>query len=65
MQKEFSWGFRMHMRNQAQAALARHVPEQGMAVLTAEQRTVPARIVARETKAVDKMVQDLRERLRT
>ena len=64
-QKEFSWGFRMQIRNAHQTSLARQVPEQGMAVLTPDQRTVPARIVSREIKAVEKFAQDVRERLQS
>ncbi|KAL9050341.1 MAG: hypothetical protein Q9162_006692 [Coniocarpon cinnabarinum] len=63
-QKEFSWGFRMPTRNQAQAILARELPEQGMAPVAADQRTVPARIVAREMKSVAKLEEELKSRLR-
>ena len=64
-QKEYSWGFRNHRRTFAQAALAREVPEKGMAHLPTEAKTVPARIVNKKKGEVDRFIEDVRRRLDT
>lgn len=61
-QKEYSWGFRDHARSFMQVALAKQVPEKGMACLSTE-TTVPARIVAKKTKEIDEYIDDLQQRL--
>ena len=62
-QKEFSWEFRDHRRSYMEAALARDVPERGMATLPLDSRTVPSRIVAQKNKQVAEQVEDIRRRL--